>query len=331
MKTKVIVLLSIVLLVFSVPAFADGISGDANYQQQMEAYDFQGGTAILDANDNIIGGEMYQESGKRMMGSADSSALIDCEDCGEVDAVGGFTYQSAGADQSQFDGQVQVGVFGHADINIDKYMTMKTTKSGDFTFDKTKTTDVTVTKNETKYKEEHKTETTVVDVDKASTDDGDFDLLVEKDFDVHADGELKYEDETINSSDETSDTTTNTDTWSAEGNLNVDKDLHVAGSGSHSSTDNFDLYKEETKDKTEWKEETFDHTVDKDETLSLSGTYAENCEFETHSGKTIAWNGNGVMGAQVQGGHQSGYVQSTTVAGAVNFDFDPVVRPNDLP
>jgi hypothetical protein len=30
------------------------------------------------------------------------------------------------------------------------------------------------------------------------------------------------------------------------------------------------------------------------------------------------------MGAQVQGGHQSGYVQSTTVAGAVNFDFDPI-------
>jgi hypothetical protein len=327
MKTKVIVILSVVMLVFSVPALADGISGDANYMQQMEAYDFQGGTALLDADGNAIGGEMYQESGKRMMGSADSSALIDCEDCGEVDAVGGFTYQSAGADQSQFDGQVQVGVFGHADINIDNYMTMTSSKSGDWTFDKVETKDVIVTLNETKYKEEHKTETTVVDADCASTDEGEFDLDVDKSFDVHADGELKYEDKTVNSSDETSDTTTETDTWSAEGNLNVDKSLDVAGSGSHSSTDNFDLYKEETKDKTEWKEETFDHTVDKDETLALSGTYGEECSFESHRGTTLSWNGNGVMGSQIQGGHQSGYVQSTTVAGAVNFDFDPVVRP----
>jgi len=327
MKTKVIALLSIAMLVFCVPAFADGISGDANYQQQMEAYDFQGGTAILDENGNTIGGEMYQESGKRMMGSADSSALIDCEDCGEVDAVGGFTYQSAGADQSQFDGQVQVGVFGHADINLDHYRTMTTTKSGEFTFDKIETTDVVVTKNETKYKEEHKTESKVVDEDETSTSSGEFALSGDKNFDVHADGEIDHTTTDTQASDETSDTTTHSDTWSADGNLNVDAGFDLAGSGSHESTDTWDKSVDESKDKTEYKEETFDHTVDKDETLSLSGTYEQTCSYESHSGKDISWNGNGVMGAQIQGGHQSGYVQSTTVAGAINLDFDPVVRP----
>ena len=324
MKTKVIVILSIVMLVFSVPALADGISGDANYMQQMEAYDFQGGSALLDESGNIIGGEMYQESGKRMMGSADSSALIDCEDCGEVDAVGGFTYQSAGADQSQFDGQVQVGVFGHADINIDNYWTMESTKGSSWTFDKVETKDVVVTVNETEYKEEHKDKTKVVDEDETSSSSGEFALT--KTFDGHADGEIDHTTTSTTESDETSDTQTDSDTWSAEGN--ADATLGVEGSGSHESSSTWDKSVTESRDETKYKEETFDHTVDKDETLALSGSSDRFCKTESHHGKTIEWNGNGVMGSQIQGGHQSGYVQSTTVAGAVNFDFDPVVRPN---
>jgi hypothetical protein len=331
MKTKVIALISILLLVLSVPAFAQEssgvweIGGDAHLFQEMKDYGFQGGSAILDENDNTVGGEMWQESGKRMEGNADSNAYIDCDDCEDTDIMGGATFQSAGGSQSQLDGQTQVGVFGHADINLDKYRTVKTTKSGAFTFEKKDVKDVLVTKNTTEYEEEHEKEITIVDVDKASTDQGQFDLLVQKDFDVNADGKL---DHTLSASADPGppETASESDTWSAEGNLNVEKDLHVAGSGSSSSTDNFDLYKEEIEDETEYKEETFDHTVKKTETLNLSGTYSENCDVETHSGKTIAWNGNGVMGAQVQAGHQSGYVHSTTVAGSIDFNFDPVVK-----
>jgi hypothetical protein len=162
----------------------------------------------------------------------------------------------------------------------------------------------------------------VVDEDSTSTSSGEFVVEGDKNFDVHADG--KVEHLTDNSTAEPPANETTSETWGADGNLNVDAGFKLAGSGSHSSADTFDKSVTETEDETEYEESTFDHTVNKNETLNLSGTYANNCEFETHSGKTISWNGNGVMGAQVQGGHQSGYVQSTTVAGAVNFDFDPI-------
>jgi hypothetical protein len=323
MKTKVIVLLSIVMLVFSVPAMAWEIDSDANLYSGQTDLQYQGGQAILSEDGSTIGGEMQQESQKELMMEADSTATVDCTDCDEG-AVGGFTMATANGTASQFDGQGQLGVFGSASVNIDKYFTMDVSKDGTFEINKEKNESVVIDKDKTKTEEEHESESKTVDVDKTQNSEGEFAFNVDKSFEGNADGSLDHTTTTTTSSDEgppAVEETSNSDTWTSDGHLDGSSSLGVTGSGSSSETETVDVAVNETEDETESKTETFDLSVDKHEDFHLDTAYTENCSLETHRGTTFGWEGNGVMGGQVQGGYQSGYVSSTTVAGA--FQYTP--------
>ena len=329
MKTKVIVLLSIVLLVFSVPAMAWTLDSESNLYQGMTDDQYQGGSAILDDSGNTIGGEMVQNNKKEMMLEADSTATVDCADCdGEGTGVGGFTMATANGSSTQYDGQGQLGVFGTANISIDKYLTLESTNGGSFEINKEKNESVVVDKDKTKTEEEHEAESKTVDVDKTDNSSGEFALNVDKSFDADASGSVSHETKDEYADNDTEDDSncpdcdsTHTDTWSGEGSLGTDSSLAVTGSGSHSDTETVDVAVNETEDETESKTETFDLSVDKHEDFHLDKTYSENCSLEVHHGTTFGWEGNGVMGGQVQGGYQSGVVSSTTVAGA--FQYTP--------
>jgi len=326
MKTKVIALVSIAMLVFAIPAMAD-ISGSATLFQDKGQEHYQGSQALYSEGGDIIGGDQLQTSRDQMLMEADTTAVLDCEDCEDA-ASGGITIQSASGEAMQFQGQGQLATVGESTINLDHYFTMKSDKGSSWTFDKDLDETKTETKNKTKVVDEDyvesKTETKVVDED--STSSGD--------FKVEANAECKDEQTatetstgtfTDNDTGEESDcpdcdynkteSATQTDTHTFSGDL----------SGSGSSASSFDKSVTETKDKSgSWDKsvtETKDETKTKDETLVMSGSYAENCSFETHRGTTLSWAGEGVMAGQVQGGYQSGSVSSFTAAGVLDCNI----------
>jgi len=322
MKTKVIVLLSIVLLIFAGPALAD-ISGSAELYQGMTDEQFQGAQAIQNEGGDTIGGEMLQSSKKEMLLEADTSATIDCEDCEDA-VVGGFTMQSAQGEAMQFDGQGQLATLGEGSINIDKYFTMESSKDGTWSFDKQYDETKTESKEKTKVVDEDyvesKTETKVVDEDSSS--EGSFEIaanaectdeetVTETSTGTFTDNDTQEDSDCPDCDYNKSESVTETDTHTFSGDL----------SGSGSSSESWDKSVTETKDKSEsWDKsvtETKDETKTKSETLAMSGSYAENCSFETHRGTTLSWAGDGVVAGQVQGGYQAGSVSSFTAAGVL--------------
>lgn len=352
MKTKVIVLLSIVLLIFSVPAFA--LEGDATLSLGVDNYQYQEGNLIQDGEGNTTGGYMLQHGSQATELNANSKADIPCADCdeeeGSVGAIGGFAYSNSGGESSIFEGQSQIGMAGSGNIDIGHYLQVTSEKDGSFTFNKTE--------NESKTIDMDKTDNKTVDMDKTKT----FDLSADESKTVNVDksgsetvdvdkGEtvnvVKNEDETNTTASGSieGDSTYETDKVSLEGegsgewnqnevdeNKTVDVDKTETVDVAKNETEAVDVAVDETKlvdmDKTETfdlnksETETFDLSVEKHEDLALSGSYAENCSTRVEHGTTFGWEGNGVMGTQVQGSYQSGYVNSGAAGGT--FQYTPV-------